>query len=106
MTSPRDTEVVAGMNVTLLCLAKTDPHEAANLTISWLRNHQPIPWIYTEFQQNQNGSLSMVSTKGIDSGTYTCVASNGIDNATASAVLTVKGKENWTGMHNNNYCDY
>ncbi|KAL5014246.1 hypothetical protein ScPMuIL_008516 [Solemya velum] len=88
--SPRDLELIAGTNATFTCSAATDPEEVAS--ISWLRNGQPIPWIYGHFQQNQDGSLSINDTVYSDSATYTCVANNGLDSAIASAILIVKDR--------------
>ena len=41
-TTPEDTEVVAGSDVTLHCDASTDPAEQENLKITWRRDGADI----------------------------------------------------------------
>lgn len=63
------------------------------LQIIWLKDNKEISTVVQRMTKNrQDNSLTISGTIVRDSGTYTCIATNNLDNATASAMLTVKGK--------------
>ncbi|XP_064605046.1 neuroglian-like isoform X2 [Liolophura sinensis] len=90
---PLDLEVIAGNDAKFTCSATTDTDEVKQLEILWEKDDKPITPDNQRMTSNyQDNSLTVTGTIARDSGRYTCVATNGLDNATASAMLTVKGR--------------
>lgn len=91
--APMDLEVNANIDAKFICSGTTDYEEVENLSVSWMKDGKMITTNDQRMTQNhQDNSLTISGTISRDSGTYTCVVSNKLDNATASAILTVKGK--------------
>ncbi len=91
---PKDQIVNATTKVEFECGASTDQMEEAHLTITWLRDGEPIDFETEKSLRlipSQN-KLIITSAAVEDSGEYTCVASNGLDEERVTALLKVKGQ--------------
>lgn len=91
--SPENFEVAAKKTAVFRCSAEADP--SLDLKISWAFNERRIDISHDpRIVQSTDNSLTITTTKELDSGVYTCIASTELDSVNASATLTVQDVPN------------
>ena len=93
VTPPMDMMVYYQTEAKFTCTATTDPEEATNLGINWMKDGQMIDYALAPrvYQNLIDNSLTISGTIYLDTGVYTCVGDNGLDTSNASAQLIVQG---------------
>ena len=93
VTPPMDMMVYYKTEAKFTCTATTDPEEATNLGINWMKDGQMIDYALAPrvYQNLIDNSLTISGTIYLDTGVYTCVGDNGLDTSNASAQLIVQG---------------
>lgn len=91
--APENFEVAARKTAVFRCNAEADP--SLNLQIQWAFNERLIDTTHDpRVVQAPDNSLTISTTKELDSGIYTCIASTELDSVNASATLTVQDVPN------------
>lgn len=91
IAGPESVELVYYQDMVFTCEAKSDP--STPVEYSWLWNGSPIQYEPGRVQQNEDGSLRLITKNEDDGGKhfegdYTCIASNGYSQVTAVASLS------------------
>lgn len=91
--APENFEVAARKTAVFRCNAEADP--SLDLRIQWAFNERIIDTTHDpRIVQPSDHSLTITTTKELDSGVYTCIASTELDSVNASATLTVQDVPN------------
>lgn len=90
---PENIEISASKMAVLRCNAESDP--SLTQVVEWLYNGKKIDFESDpRMIQSRDNSLTIIKTKELDSGNYTCVAKTPLDQDSASATLTVQDVPN------------
>lgn len=90
---PENFEVAAKKTAVFRCNAEADP--SLDLKILWAFNDRVIDTMHDpRIVQATDNSLTIITTKELDSGIYTCIARTELDSVNASATLTVQDVPN------------
>ena len=81
-----------GSRLQFTCQATTDHHEVSRLTISWLKDGEPVNLKDPRISKTDGKGLLVTNVSSSDTGNYTCVASNGLDSDSKSAEVKVIGE--------------
>ena len=91
--APENYEVAARKTAVFRCNAESDP--SLDMKIQWAFNERLIDTAHDpRIVQATDHSLTITTTKELDSGIYTCIASTDLDSVNASATLTVQDVPN------------
>ena len=91
--APENFEVAARKMAVFRCNAEAD--STLTLKIEWLFNGKKIDLDHDpRIVQAADNSLTITTTKELDSGVYTCIAKTDLDSVTAEATLTVQDVPN------------
>ena len=91
--APENFEVAARKMAVFRCNAEAD--STLQLRIEWLFNGKKIDFDHDpRIVQAADNSLTITTTKELDSGVYTCVSKTDLDSVTAEATLTVQDVPN------------
>lgn len=90
---PENFEVAARKTAVFRCYAEADP--SLDLKIQWAFNDRLIDTTHDpRIVQASDNSLTIITTKELDSGVYMCIARTELDSVNATATLTVQDVPN------------